>query len=158
LVLFIAAIGGGVLWNYHDEPEFCTTCHIMDPYLESWASPPLLANAHAEYDLSCLDCHPFQIMESAREVIVYVLGNYEDPLREREFSQEWCFQCHEHGSYEELKGRTAEMLETVDRNPHDSHLGELRCSICHKMHRLSDDFCAQCHGEISLEARWAAQP
>ena len=40
LVVWMAAVviivAGVALWNYHEQPQFCATCHIMQPYLESW--------------------------------------------------------------------------------------------------------------------------
>ena len=53
----VIVIAGVALWNYHEQPQFCAICHIMQPYLESWESPPLLAQAHAEENITCLECH-----------------------------------------------------------------------------------------------------
>ena len=155
LVLLVIIIAfAGVAWNYHDNPQFCGTCHIMDPYLESWESPPLLANAHSEDDLACLDCHPFDIGQSTKEVVVFVLGNYEQPLDKRKFEKEWCFDCHEHGSYEQIIEITEPMFEGVGRNPHNSHHGEIECYICHRMHDESIDFCSQCHDPVTERDGW----
>lgn len=154
VVVVIVAAGGGTLWGYHDNPKFCTMCHIMDPYLESWESPPLLANAHSEYDLACLDCHPFEIGQSVREIISFVFHNYEEPLTEQKFSKEWCFQCHEHGSYEELKQLVQYQVDTEIGDLHNSHLGGIDCRLCHKMHKPSVDYCSQCHGPIVDEEGW----
>jgi len=34
-VVVIGGVGVIGLWRYHEQPQFCDTCHIMDPYLES---------------------------------------------------------------------------------------------------------------------------
>jgi formate-dependent nitrite reductase cytochrome c552 subunit len=153
-VVIVAA--GVALWNYHEQPQFCAICHIMQPYLESWESPPLLAYAHAEENVTCLDCHEPTIQQQVEEGIKFVTNDYENPLEEREFDQEWCLRCHEHGSYEELAQRT----EELELNPHESHYGEMECSICHKVHGASEDYCAQCHDPVATGMGWitATQP
>lgn len=35
-VVVIGGVGAVGLWSYHGQPQFCATCHIMEPYLESW--------------------------------------------------------------------------------------------------------------------------
>lgn len=154
IIVILLVIIGNIGWSFHDDPEFCTTCHIMDSYLETLESPPFLAHAHAENDLECLDCHPFNAGQSAGEVIAFVLHNYEDPLKQRKFPKEWCLECHEHGSYEEIAERTAYKLETVNRNPHDSHNGQINCYVCHKVHRESEDYCSNCHLPVSPDEGW----
>jgi cytochrome c nitrite reductase small subunit len=152
----VVIIAGVALWNYHEQPQFCAICHIMQPYLESWGSPPLLAYAHAEENITCLECHEPTIQQQMEEGIKFVTKDYENPLQERKFDQEWCLRCHEHGSYEELTQRT----EELELNPHDSHYGEMECSICHKVHRASEDYCAQCHDPVATGTGWitATQP
>ena len=150
IAVVVIIIAGVALWNYHKQPQFCATCHIMQPYLESWESPPYLAHAHAEENIACLDCHEPTIGQQVQEGIKFVTGDYEIPLEERRFDKEWCLRCHEHGSYEELIQRT----EELERNPHDSHYGEMECRICHKMHRASVDYCAQCHGPTVTGSGW----
>lgn len=68
------ALGAGG-WVYHEQPQFCTTCHIMQPYLDSWNAedtlvvsledPMLLAYDHA---LACIDSHDAAEMEEAHLV------------------------------------------------------------------------------------------
>jgi cytochrome c nitrite reductase small subunit len=147
VVVIIAGVAG---WNYHEQPQFCAICHIMQPYLESWESPPLLAYAHAEENVTCLECHEPTIQQQMEEGIKFVTNDYENPLEEREFDQEWCLRCHEHGSYEELAQRT----EELELNPHDSHYGEMECSICHRVHEASEEVCAYCHDPIATGPGW----
>ena len=144
-IVVVGGVGAVGFWQYHEQPEFCATCHIMDPYLESWQASDLGANAHAEYDVTCLECHEPTVEEQVNELVVYLQGDYEIPLRELKYPMEECLQCHEHGSYEEIVEMTADLVETVGANPHASHYGEMECRLCHKMHKESEDYCAQCH-------------
>jgi len=145
VVVVVGGVGAAYLWNYHEEPEFCATCHIMDPYLETWQSAEYGAGAHAEYEIECLDCHVPTLEQQVHELVVYVQGDYEIPLSELKYPKESCYECHEHGTYEEIVEMTAELEETVGANPHASHYGEMECRLCHKMHKESEDYCAQCH-------------
>lgn len=50
-----------------------------------------------------------------------------------------CTGCH--GEYDEI----AKLTEAQDPNPHKSHQGELRCTMCHKVHQPSVVYCNECH-------------
>ena len=150
VVVVVVIIAGVALWNYHEQPQFCAICHIMQPYLDSWESPPLLAYAHAEDNVTCLECHEPTIQQQVDEGIKFVKNDYENPLEERTFDHEWCFRCHEHASYEDVTQRT----EELELNPHESHYGEMECGICHKVHRASEDYCAQCHDPVATGTGW----
>lgn len=154
LAVLVVAAGVG-LWEYHKKPQFCGTCHIMKPYVESWVSSDLLARVHAENDIACLDCHESNLKQQVEEVIAYVTGDYKVPLRERTMLKEECLSCHEHGSYAELAELTRDREDLNNRNPHDSHWGELECHICHNMHRPSVLYCAQCH-QLTVPEGWVA--
>ncbi len=32
-VVVVGGVGAIGLWTYHEQPQFCATCHIMDAYL-----------------------------------------------------------------------------------------------------------------------------
>jgi hypothetical protein len=144
-VVVIGGVGAVGFWQYHEQPEFCATCHIMEPYLESWEESDYGAHAHAQYDIACLDCHEPTLEQQIDELIVYVQGDYEIPLGELKYPKESCYGCHEHGSYEQIVEMTAHLEEEVGGNPHNSHYGEMECRLCHKMHEESEDYCSQCH-------------
>ena len=61
-------------------------------------------------------------------------------------TKEQCLECH--GSYQEL-GMITEKEESL--NPHQSHIGEVRCTYCHHAHKESKDYCNRCHDEIKFE-------
>ncbi len=152
-VVVIGGVGGVGLWKYHERPEFCATCHIMEPYLESWEESEYGAHAHGVEGVACLDCHEPTIEQQVNELVVYMQGDYEIPLEELEYSEEECFECHELEGYEELIELTADL----ELNPHDSHLGELDCQLCHSMHEVSVDYCARCHEAIATGVGWTTE-
>lgn len=52
LAIFFAVMAAGTLY-YTSRPDFCGSCHIMDPYYESWKSDVHSGKGHA----TCVDCH-----------------------------------------------------------------------------------------------------
>ncbi|ADD68929.1 hypothetical protein Dacet_2167 [Denitrovibrio acetiphilus DSM 12809] len=125
-------------------PEVCGMCHVMDKYVETYNHEGELANTHKEADLVCKDCHKATVTEAMREAFVFVTGDYEFPFKEREKfgSAKSCLgECHD---LEDIVEQSAYLKAY---NPHDSHLGEMECNMCHKMHKPSVSFCADCHGE-----------
>lgn len=144
-IVVLGGVGAAGFWKYHEQPQFCATCHVMQPYLESWQGSDLGAYAHAQEGVACLDCHEPTLQEQMGELVVYLQGDYEIPLKDLKYPMESCFQCHQHGSYEEIIAITADLEEEVGANPHASHYGEMECRLCHKMHEESEDYCAQCH-------------
>jgi len=92
----------------------------MIPYLVSWAFSSFLDHRHAESSVTCKDCH-------------------RTFLPVNEITVEQCQECH--GSYKRIAGST----EGVFPNPHKSHLGEIRCFLCHKAHEKSRFYCNECH-------------
>jgi nitrate/TMAO reductase-like tetraheme cytochrome c subunit len=145
----VLVAGGG--WVYHEQPQFCATCHIMQPYLDSWKTTGALAQAHGAAEVDCLQCHEPTIQQQTDELVKFVRGDYETPLQEREFDDAWCLRCHEHGSVEQI----AELTADLDPNPHVvSHIGQLECTTCHNSHRESEDYCGQCHGATVAATAW----
>ncbi|MEN6460988.1 MAG: cytochrome c3 family protein [Syntrophomonas sp.] len=138
LVLVVGAGAGVGLVKASDNPAFCSTCHIMKPYYQSWHSSNLLANKHADADVKCHDCHESSISIQAEEGIKFVTGDYKTPLDKRKFSREFCLRCHD---FDKVKAKT----NFDESNPHDSHNGEQNCNLCHSMHRQSKVMCSECH-------------
>ena len=92
----------------------------MDLYFQSWATSEHLDHQHAQQSVTCGLCH----------------GTF---FPEERVSMEQCLRCH--GSYEHV----AALTEDVDPNIHDSHYGEIRCTLCHKAHEDSVLYCNICH-------------
>jgi hypothetical protein len=95
--------------------------------------------------------------QQINEFVVYVQGDYRNPLKEVKFPDEFCFDCHvdnEHASYEEIIVRTQDYsVDDMQVNPHDPHAGledvetDFQCRSCHKMHKESPELntCYGCH-------------
>lgn len=148
----LAAMGTVWVKDSRKNPEYCAMCH-EDPHYESWAGDDsvLLAHDHAQMGVSCQTCHGRTVGESLGEWRDYFVG-YEVPLRQRKMSMDFCFRCH--GSYEEIIPPTAPEVLGAERNPHDSHFGQLECNVCHNMHRESVDYCAGCHPPVTDDPGW----
>lgn len=82
---------------------------------------------HAAKQIQCTACHP--------------QGEKVAPTTQD------CMTCH--GSYKDVAGKTGSLRP----NPHDSHMGELECTVCHKGHQQQTVFCNQCHTFKSLELK-----
>jgi nitrate/TMAO reductase-like tetraheme cytochrome c subunit len=76
---------------------------------------------HAKAGVHCFDCH--------RE---------EKPTK-KAVASESCMACH--GDYPAMKALTKE----AKPNPHDSHLGEIACTDCHRQHNPPTVKCLECH-------------
>lgn len=85
----------------------------------SQPAKPSLRGRHATEALSCKDCHKTT-----------------EPVARP--PAEACDRCH---TYAELATATAK----VDPNPHQSHQGEVRCTLCHRVHQPSMLVCNECH-------------
>lgn len=143
LVSALAVVGLGaniVLVKTSHNPSFCATCHIIRPYYQSWSEGELLASKHRQAGVTCQDCHKSSYVDKVKEGTKYITGQYSTPLPGLKVSQQECLRCH--GSYEKVAALTAKM----EPNPHENpHFGNLECSSCHKMHKESKVYCAQCH-------------
>jgi len=147
VVLLVIIIAAGVgFWEYTGTAEFCGTCHIVKPYYDSWKSGQYLDHKHAVEGVTCDDCHiepgkdrVMEIPTYMKEAFDYVTGSYETPLPEANLTKEYCLKCH--GSYDELAQKTS----NVKPNPHQHHLGDIQCQLCHKSHGPFVNHCAQCH-------------
>ncbi len=141
LVIVVVGAGGGIyIVKASDNPAFCTTCHIMQPYYDSYHGSDLLANKHAEADLVCHDCHESSISIQAEEGWAFITGNYTIPLEKLEVSRDFCLECHD-----DFDTAVKAATNFEESNPHDSHNGEMECNVCHSMHQPSEVLCSQCH-------------
>jgi Nitrate/TMAO reductases, membrane-bound tetraheme cytochrome c subunit len=140
IVIVVLGVGGttGVI-KATNNPAFCTICHNMQPYYDSWKDSNLLANKHAAAGVTCHQCHESNISIQAEEGFKYITGDYKTPMDTRKFQNEFCLKCHT--DFDSIKAKT----NFADSNPHDSHNGEMDCFQCHSMHQTSKVFCQQCH-------------
>lgn len=150
LITFIALIVLGVggtagIVKASDNPAFCTLCHNMQPYYDSWKNSDLLANKHAAAGVKCHDCHESSISVQAEEGFKYITGDYKTPLDKRKFSNDFCLKCHSDLNSIKAKTNFTDPNPHSSANPHTAHTGELDCTKCHSMHQSSQLYCTQCH-------------
>jgi hypothetical protein len=146
----------------------------MASYTESLQDATLLANAHAQEGLVCLDCHELAVLEKVHGGADFGATELEKvqggadfgatELEGRIFPKEFCFGCHvpnEHTSYEEIMARTEDYTVVEEKvNPHNPHAGseemgqeQFECYRCHSMHEKSRgiNYCYGCHHERNFE-------
>jgi hypothetical protein len=149
----ILGVGGvyGSLAYFAANPSACGTCHLIDPYVESYYESDFLDNAHAEAEdqVKCKECHDVALIQIAAELVTFVTGNYELPLEQREYPQEFCTTCHP--VEDVLEATTKANRPEFERNPHWNHIelveGIVECQECHRAHRGGLNFCYEnCHG------------
>lgn len=137
-------------YRHYGKPGFagtCTSCHVLDAsgelriagadrrpgprvtpdvvdtmsaYYPRWATSTFLDRRHADRRVSCGGCHG-------------------DALPRTRVTSDGCLACHK--SYADVAAKT----KHVEPNPHDSHVGEIRCTLCHRAHAEPVLYCAQCH-------------
>jgi hypothetical protein len=96
------------------------TAIVMPLLPGSVFAQPKVMGKHGEIGATCVDCH-----------------KSDKPTRSAPISA--CKTCH--GEYADIAKKTADMKP----NPHDSHAGEVRCTLCHKSHSPSVLYCNECH-------------
>ncbi len=142
LLLALVVVGGvgfAAMEKISDNPVFCASCHNMQPYYDTFANSSLLANKHEKGGVNCHSCHTPSISQQVSEGVKYVTGNFESPLKKREFPNEFCTRCHD---MKKVKGKT----NFAESNPHDSHISnKTACNECHSVHQQSTVVCGKCH-------------
>ena len=83
--------------------------------------------AHTRAKLECTTCHVDGLDKAAPDKA--------------------CMSCH--GNYAAVAKTTEKMIP----NPHASHMGELRCSICHSAHKPARVYCNDCHTFETLKLK-----
>lgn len=119
VAVLLTALAGVSLW-YTGRPEFCETCHEMEPTVASWR-----AGTHARMD--CFPCHAdpgpvgyleAHVGEGLRDLVWHFTRN-PDVARGANVPPERCVECHE----DELRS---------DEVPED-HPGPAEdCAECHR--------------------------
>jgi hypothetical protein len=132
LLVILMAIGTVGFIEYSGHPSFCTNCHIMQPYYDSWATS-------SHNTVKCISCHyapgikaeAMGKVQAANQVVKYVTGAYGmKPWAEIEDAACLRSGCH---TEQELEGDLD--YEGVSFN-HTHHLGDLRrgkrlrCTSC----------------------------
>ncbi|MCI5851313.1 MAG: cytochrome c3 family protein [Sutterellaceae bacterium] len=91
-----------------------------------------VADLHAAKGLKCDACH------------VTATGG---ALKAEKSDYGVCATCH--GDYQKMIEKTdAKHKDSGQPNPHAQHDGALPCTECHKGHKASVNYCAQCHSFV----------
>ena len=132
----LVSLGGGgtfVALEITTKPEFCTSCHIMQPYYDSWAS-----SSHA--GVSCVECHYEPGLLETFEGKFKALSQLAKYVTQTQGSKPWaevsdqsCMRsgCH---SARLLEGPIQFGRVKFDHSHHLSSLRRgkrLRCTSCH---------------------------
>lgn len=151
--LLMLALLTGFAATYTSRPQFCRSCHIMEPYYVSWQE-----SSHR--DVSCVKCHfPPGVGEKVRgkmlglvQLAKYVTAS-EGPRPAAEIPDASCLRsgCHETRL---LSGRVEFQGVPFDHRPHleETRRGKkLRCTSCHsqivqgKHMTVTTSTCFLCH-------------
>ena len=140
--LFLLVILGNFVMHQAERfPRLaCSPCHVMGAYVDGYDHGELLANKHKEAHVDCIDCHENGIEDKVQETIWYVTDDFDNPPAKRHFDNKMCTKCHS-----DMDALIAKSDKGNGVNPHNSHLGDLTCSDCHKMHKQSKAACQNCH-------------
>ncbi|BDU68482.1 hypothetical protein GETHOR_05830 [Geothrix oryzae] len=89
-----------------------------------------LPEHHAKAGVHCFNCH------------------HEEKPTQKAVASDSCMACH--GDYPAMK----EVTKHLPVNPHDSHLGEISCTECHRQHQPPVVKCLECHkGKFKFTAK-----
>lgn len=155
LALFLVLlIGFGWFVHYSSSPEFCNTCHYMEPFYASWKE-----SSHS--DVGCLECHvePGAFNYVRRKIaavseVVKTITATEAPKPHAEIGDAACLRegCHE----TRLEKPVVKFARKYHFN-HAKHLEELRrgkklrCTSCHSQMvqgehiTVTESVCFVCH-------------
>jgi hypothetical protein len=143
VIAVLFAAGSYVVHLSNTSPQFCGTCHIMQPNVTSYLTSPNLDHVHQQAGVQCKDCHDYPLSAEIKSGINFLTGNYmvdkSGNLQAVKFSETMCTKCHISEQH------VATLTDFLARNPHDSHNGQLPCNTCHISHGEQIDYCGQCH-------------
>lgn len=140
LVAFLVALPSGFAFmEYSTQPEFCSSCHNMVPYVKSWED-----SSHGRAGVGCIDCHfepgVIETLEgkwkASTQLVKYVTST-EGSKPWAQVSDASCMRggCHNtrllDGKVDFEIGRTS---IPFDHTPHLTEMRrdkKLRCTSCH---------------------------
>jgi hypothetical protein len=88
-----------------------------------------MADRHLKRGATCADCHGTSVPSPGALV-----------------DMSSCLKCH--GSYDKVAALTQSL---GGRNPHDAHIGQLDCTVCHHGHSEPVLYCSNCHTDLNLK-------
>jgi hypothetical protein len=133
----ISSYVGWRAWDYtQNDPNFCTSCHLMDSAYDRWQE-----SGHK--DVNCHTCHPGDIASNLHQLWVTVTQAPRSVVKHAEVPAKICASCH-------LSGDPT-WEQVADTAGHALHYGQekIECVECHapKVHdfKPTDEMCMKCH-------------
>ncbi|HVP51427.1 MAG TPA: cytochrome c3 family protein [Terriglobales bacterium] len=120
-------IGQSISWGAPKDEDMA----IIKEVFASWVNSSYTDHLHAQAMVDCAGCH-------GKEV----------PLPDTTVENNRCLTCH--GPQDQLAARSRPQ-DFPKRNPHDSHLGEIACTVCHHAHAESKVYCLDCHRNFTMK-------
>ncbi|MGA2992845.1 MAG: cytochrome c3 family protein [Candidatus Korobacteraceae bacterium] len=102
----------------------------MKKTFASWLNSGNMDHLHAKAMVDCAGCHGKQA-----------------PLAKSTVENSRCLACH--GPQAALAAKSTPK-EFPERNPHESHMGDVACSVCHHAHAESRSYCLECHRDFEM--------
>jgi hypothetical protein len=140
-----ASNGGDAAAKAFPKGADCAACHKA--YGDSMKDPRMLISKHAAMARDCTACHKEADMAKAHEKVASAPPGF---FRQRKYPNDMCTACH--GSYDGLveKTKSSTAFKTTHGdliNPHKTHVGQVECYNCHKMHKDKPpiEYCYGCH-------------
>jgi hypothetical protein len=104
---------------------------LLKKMVNSWAGSSFLGSLHDKKNVTCAGCHGKAL-----------------PKEDDTVENARCLGCH--GGAEKLAEKTNNP-DFPTRNPHKSHLGDVNCTVCHKVHSESSVYCPGCHAQFQMK-------
>lgn len=168
LIFVVSILFGLELNNKLYDPEFCSSCHEMQPYYSSYLNPQN-GSIIMNHEQTCIQCHSGRNVNNAKkqlltEIIAYEL-NLSGNFSTKELKPD-CIKCHipESPVHSKLNNSTcsdchwahSQNISSNQTNFSRKYLGkhmELKCQDCHGMN-FEIPRCIKCHsghGDMKLE-------
>jgi len=144
-LIVVGGVSGYVIHQSDTNPQFCGLCHVMQKNVASYTSGNTLDHVHAQAGVQCKQCHDYSLGAEITSGIKYITGDYavvsaSNPvLPKQKYDDAMCLKCHISPSY------VASQTDYLEKNPHQSHWTDLKCSTCHISHGQQVDYCGSCH-------------
>jgi len=119
-------IGQNFSWGAPKNAELA----VMKQMFTSWLHSDNMDHLHAKAMVGCGGCHGKQA-----------------PLANSTVENSRCLGCH--GPQAALATKSKSKI-FPERNPHESHLGNVACSVCHHAHTASRSYCLECHQDFEM--------
>lgn len=149
LVIAVAliAVTGTVAIPLTNHPEFCASCHTIQPSVESWKT-----SSHK--DVTCVECHvrpglngfvEDKVLAGLGDVAITVFGTPTEPHNlQAHVGSDVCISCHR------------AILRVSEKPPRDlpAPVNEVGLIMSHRKHmdafakRGEDEGCTTCHGRV----------